>query len=87
MKSSESHAVPDTLVNAACPAKSLKSGVGQEANTLAAAATETTSPSCYFCGNNRHPRSKCPGKDATCAKCQKKGQYAKVCQNKAASKV
>ena len=55
--------------------------------TLAAAATETTSPSCYFYGNNRHPRSKCPAKDATCAKCQKKGHYAKVCQSKAASKV
>ena len=87
MKSSESYAVPNTLVNAAVPAKSPKSVDGQEANTLSAAATETTSPSCYFCGNNRHPRSKCPAKDATCAKCQKKGHYAKVCQSKAASKV
>ena len=87
MKSSESYAVPNTLVDAAVPAKSPKSVDGQEANTLAAAATETTSPSCYFYGNNRHPRSKCPAKDATCAKCQKKGHYAKVCQSKAASKV
>ena len=81
MKSSESYAVPNTLVNAAVPATSAKPVDGLEANTLAAAVTETTSLSCYFCGNNRHSRSKCPAKDATCAKCQKKGQtpkYAKV---------
>ena len=87
MKSSESYAVPNTLVNAAVPARSAKRVDGLEANTLAAAVTETTSLSCYFCGNNRHPRSQCPAKDATCAKCQKKGHYAKVCQSKAASKV
>ena len=78
MKSSESYAVPNTLVNAAVPATSAKPVDGLEANTLAAVGTETTSLSCYFCGNNRHPRSKCPAKDATCAKCQKKGHYAKV---------
>ena len=84
---SESYAVPNTLVNAAVPATSPKPVDGLEANTLAAVSTETTSLSCYFCGNNRHPRSKCPAKDATCAKCQKKGHYTKVCQSKAASKV
>ena len=78
MKSSELYAVPNTLVNAAVPATSAKPVDGLEANTLAAVGTETTSLSCYFCGNNRHPRSKCPAKDATCAKCQKKGHYAKV---------
>ena len=87
MKSSESYAVPNTLVNAAVPARSAKPVDGLEANTLAAVVTETTSLSCYFCGNNRHPRSKCPAKDATCDKCQRKGHYAKVCQSKAASKV
>lgn len=87
MKSSESQVVPNTLVNAAVPATSAKPVDGLEANTLAAAVTDTTSLSCYFCGNNRHPRSKCPAKDATCAKCQKRGHYAKVCQSKAASKV
>ncbi|XP_067030897.1 uncharacterized protein [Acropora muricata] len=87
MKSSESYAVPNTLVNAVVPASSAKPVDRLEANTLAAAVTKTTSLSYYFCGNNRHPRSKCPAKDATCAKCQKKGHYAKVCQSKAASKV
>lgn len=85
MKSSESYSTPDTLVNAAVPAKSSKSQDSQK-NTLAAA-VETTSSTCYFCGNNRHPRSKCPAKEAICAKCQKRGHYAKVCQSKATSKV
>ncbi|XP_015749527.1 PREDICTED: uncharacterized protein LOC107329347 [Acropora digitifera] len=87
MKTSESYEVPTTLVNAAVPATSAEPVDRLEANTLAAEVTKTTSLSCYFCGNNRHPRSKCPAKDATCAKCQKKGHYAKVCQSKAASKV
>ena len=56
MKSSESYAVPNTLVNAAVPARSAKPIDGLEANTLAAAVTETTSLSCYFCGNT-HVRS------------------------------
>lgn len=85
MKSSESYSTPNTLVNAAIPAGSSKFPDCQE-NTLAAA-VEATSPSCYFCGNNKHPRSKCPARDAICGKCQKKGHYAKVCQSKTASKV
>eukprot|EP00794_Sanderia_malayensis_P020739 gene20739-22770_t len=85
MKSSESYSTPNTLINAAIPAES-SSPLDTQENTLVAA-VETTSSSCYFCGNNRHPRSKCPAKDATCAKCQKKGHYAKVCQSKATSRV
>ncbi|MCP4800870.1 MAG: DDE-type integrase/transposase/recombinase, partial [bacterium] len=85
MKSSESYSTPNTLINAAIPAES-SSPLDTQENTLAAAVV-TTSSSCYFCGNNRHPRSKCPAKDATCAKCQKKGHYAKVCQSKATSRV
>ena len=27
---------------------------------------------CYFCGNDRHPRSKCPARDSICNKCSKK---------------
>ena len=54
MKSSESYALPNTLVNAAVPATSAEPVDRLGANTLAAAVTETTSLSCYFCGNNRH---------------------------------
>ena len=36
---------------------------------------------CFFCGNARHPRSKCPAHEATCNKCHKKGHFAKVCRS------
>ena len=85
MKSSESYAVPNTLINAAVPPESANLVEKQETNTLVAS-TEITSPRCYFCGNNKHPRSKCPARDATCAKCQKKGHFAKVCHGKAVSR-
>ena len=35
---------------------------------------------CFFCGNNKHPRSRCPAREATCLKCSKKGHFAKVCR-------
>ena len=40
------------------------------------------SSKCYFCGLRRHPRSKCPAREAMCHKCQKKGHFAKVCRGK-----
>ena len=36
---------------------------------------------CYFCGYKRHPRIKCPAKDAVCKSCGKKGHFQKVCQS------
>ena len=47
-------------------------------NTSAA----SQSKKCYFCGNNRHPRIKCPAKDVICNNCEKKGHFAKVCLSK-----
>ena len=46
-------------------------------STLAAA----TGAKCFFCGYTKHPRQKCPARDATCSKCQKKGHFAKVCRS------
>lgn len=37
---------------------------------------------CFFCGYSRHPRSKCPARDALCKNCDKKGHFQKVCQSK-----
>ena len=37
------------------------------------------SKSC-FCGSLKHPRSKCPAREATCHKCQRRGHFAKVCR-------
>ena len=36
---------------------------------------------CYFCGYDYHPRFECPAKDSFCAKCGRKGHYAKVCRS------
>ena len=52
-----------------------------------AASISESGPSCFFCGKNRHPRSKCPARDATCLNCQKKGHFAKVCRGKTATKI
>lgn len=48
----------------------------------AAASTWSRSGSCFFCGNNRHPRNDCPAKNAICRKCGKKGHFQKVCKSK-----
>jgi hypothetical protein len=37
---------------------------------------------CYFCGYNRHPRSKCPAREATCKACGKVGHFQRVCRSK-----
>lgn len=50
---------------------------GNPESTLAA----VTGPKCYFCGYSKHPRHKCPAKDATCKRCQKRGHSAKVCRS------
>ena len=42
---------------------------------------------CFFCGNARHPRSKCPAREVTCNKCHKKGHFAKVCRSELFSTV
>ena len=36
---------------------------------------------CFFCGNARHPRKRCPARDATCNNYQKKGNFAIVCRS------
>ena len=40
---------------------------------------------CFFCGLLRHPRSKCPTREAVCHKCQKKGHFSKVCRSSSVS--
>ena len=36
---------------------------------------------CWNCGNNPHPRSKCPAKDVECFNCGRKGHFSKVCRS------
>ena len=40
---------------------------------------------CFFCGLNRHPRSKCPAQDSVCNSCGKTGHCARVCKSVAPS--
>lgn len=35
---------------------------------------------CYFCGLSKHPRFKCPARDAICKFCNKRGHFKKVCK-------
>ena len=41
---------------------------------------------CFFCLFNRHPRSKCPAREALCKLCGKKGHFQKVCLSASGSK-
>ena len=36
---------------------------------------------CWNCGNNRHPRSNCPARDAQCNKCNRKGHFSSLCRS------
>ena len=38
-----------------------------------------SSGTCTYCGNQPHPRTSCPAKDAICDGCGKKGHWIKVC--------
>ncbi|XP_072887837.1 uncharacterized protein [Hemitrygon akajei] len=43
-----------------------------------ATATASRKPAqCYFCGLEKHPRKRCPAREATCSSCGKKGHFAK----------
>ena len=43
--------------------------------------TASVKQKCYFCGFDRHPRNKCPAKDATCNLCSKTGHWARCCRS------
>lgn len=45
------------------------------------ATLSVTRSSCFFCGYDRHPRSKCPARDAECKSCGKRGHFQKVCRS------
>ena len=36
---------------------------------------------CFFCGQARHPRARCPAREAQCNTCAKKGHFARVCRS------
>ena len=70
-KNSESYSTPPPFINAA-PGETNQHQPDKPGQT----------EKCYFCGNSRHPRIKCPAKDINCNICGKNGHVAKVCQSK-----
>ena len=51
----------------------------EEVNTCGAVGNSSTK--CFFCGYSRHPRPKCPAKDALCKGCGKQGNFQKMCMS------
>ena len=47
----------------------------------------SSSKKCTRCGKEQHARDKCPAKDATCHRCQRKGHYSAMCYAKTISTV
>lgn len=58
---------------------------GSDVESESVIATSATRAKCFFCGFLRHPRSKCPAREALCHKCQKKGHFSKVCRSSSVS--
>ncbi|XP_072340617.1 uncharacterized protein [Scyliorhinus torazame] len=44
-------------------------------------------PKCYFCGQSKHPRQRCPVRSAICNGCGKKGHFVSVCQARSVAAV
>ena len=81
-KSSETYGLPNSSsfpTAAAIPPPSPPEG-NSDGNSEGALAA-MSGAKCYFCGFSKHPRHRCPAKDATCRSCQKKGHFAKVCKS------
>ena len=36
---------------------------------------------CQYCGFGRHPRNRCPAREAACNLCSKRGNYARMCRS------
>ncbi|XP_015767631.1 PREDICTED: uncharacterized protein LOC107346353 [Acropora digitifera] len=85
MRSSESYSAPQPVTTAATASEIVHQNQvdSQVDSTHSDSTLAAADPKCFFCGNCKHPRSKCPAKDAICNKCQKRGHFAKVCRGKA----
>ncbi|XP_069957120.1 uncharacterized protein [Cherax quadricarinatus] len=66
---------PSRVVSAAIPDQDSCNEVTVEPASVTAAAGTVY----FFCGFSRHPRPKCPAREAMCHKCHKKGHFPKVC--------
>ena len=76
MRNSESYSSPPSSVNEAVPPSATVDQEQTDPGILAAVGSNA--PTCFFCGNSNHLRSKCPAHDAVCSNCQEEGHFAKV---------
>ena len=85
MRSSESYSAPQPVTTAATASEIVHQNQvdSQVDSTHSDSILAAANPKCFFCGNSKHPRSKCPARDVICNKCQKRGHFAKVCRGKA----
>ena len=85
MRSSGSYSAPQPVITAAtAPEIFYQNQVDSQVDSTHSDSTlAAADPKCFFCGNSKHPRCKCPAKDAICNKCQKGGHFSKVCRGKA----
>ena len=77
-RSSELYTMPQPNINAAVPQPTTPLAEQQDPSIVAVA--EVKGLTCFFCGNNKHPCSRCPARKATCLKYSKKGHFTKVCR-------
>ena len=82
VRSSESYFVSQPVNAATSVPDTTTQNLSQFDSTQLNSTLAATDLKCFFCGNTKHPRTKCPARDAICNKCQKKGHFAKVCQGK-----
>jgi len=70
MRNSESYSGPPSSVNVAIPPTTTVDQERTEPSMLAAVGSNASpqAPSCFFCGNSNHPRSKCPAQFALIVK-------------------
>lgn len=82
MRHSEMYTMPQEKFTASAAQEPISTRIQDsydDANCASIAAK--SSVLCYFCGYSRHPRSRCPARDAVCNGCQKKGHFVKVCKS------
>ena len=85
-KQCDSYSRPSASVNAAmADAPETSTGYGPSKETSGQSTSAAMVQKCFFCGGVRHPRFKCPAKDATCKNCSKTGHWVKVCRSSSQS--
>ena len=76
MKSQQT-ALHETPVQEPTQVDQMQQGGTQQTST----ASSLTHVRCQYCGRDAHRKDRCPARNATCFKCQKRGHFANVCQS------